>query len=136
MLVEMESTFQNPVKTILLVDDDLHFVKLIKSILCEEGYTVYCGFDGNMAVDLAKKHHPDLIMMDINMPYMDGLKAFRHLRSMDQTSRIPVIFVSEVISQIIHPVLDSAPRASHLKKPLDLVDLTSLTRQLIQLYAA
>ena len=123
-------------KSILLVDDDMKFVKMVKEILEEEGYTVHCGYDGHMAVHLAQIYHPDLILMDVSMPMMDGIQAFQKLRAVTETSRIPVIFLSEVVSQIIYPILKSAPRAAHLKKPLDLPDLTSLARQFISSYAA
>ena len=132
----LEGSPGNAFKTVLIIDDDLRFVKLVRDTLREEGYTVYCGFDGHMAVDLAQAHHPDLILMDVNMPMMNGLQAFQRLRTDAETSRIPIILISEVVSQIVYPLLASAPRAAHLKKPLDLVDLTSLTREFIQLYAA
>jgi CheY-like chemotaxis protein len=125
-----------PLKTVLLVDDDLQLVKIIKDNLREQGYIVYCGFDGNMAVDLARKYHPQIILMDVDMPYTNGLQAFEHLRSDPATARIPVIFISGVVSRMIRPIIDSAPRAAHLKKPLDLIDLTSVMREFIQTYAA
>jgi len=123
-------------RSILLVDDDLQFVRLIRGILQEQGYIVYCGFDGNMAIELAQAHRPDLILMDVSMPFMDGLTAFRRLREDVWTAHIPVIFVTEAISQILYPVLDADPRSAHLKKPLDPVDLTSLLHQFLERYAA
>ncbi len=132
----MEVTAPNAAKTILIADDDLRLIKLLKENLQAEGYIVYCGFDGGMAVSLAKKHHPDVILMDVNMPYMDGLKAFRTLRATAETANIPVVFISEMMSQVIYPIVESSPRAAHLKKPLDLIDLTSFLRHFIQRYAA
>ena len=83
---------------------------------------------------LAKKHHPDAILMDVNMPMMDGLHAFKQLRSDPQTASIPVVFVSEVQSHLIYPVVEASPRAAHLKKPIDLDELSSFLRQFLERY--
>jgi len=125
-----------PLKSILLIDDDLHLVKLLKDSLQREGYRVYCGFDGGMAVHLAHKYHPDVILLDVNMPYVDGLKAFDQLRSKRDTAGIPVVFISDMVSQVIYPTVRSSPRAAYLKKPIDLIDLNSFLRQFIEHAAA
>lgn len=121
--------------TILIVDDDKQLVNLLKDDLHQQGYSVYCGYDGGMGVALAQKYRPDAILMDVNMPYVDGLKAFQRLRKDPRTTHIPVIFISDMLSQMIYPIVSAAPRAAHLKKPLDLVDLNSFLRQFLQRYA-
>ena len=121
-------------KTILMVDDDTRFVKLVQECLQEEGYQVFSGNDGNTALSLAQELKPDVILMDVNMPCMNGLQAFKQLRSEAETQRIPVIFISEMISQVIYPVVETAPRVAHVKKPLDLVDLSSLLKQFFKSY--
>lgn len=121
-----------PPRSVLVIDDDQSLVKLLKDNLKLEGYRVYSGNDGNVAVTMATKHRPDVILMDVSMPKMNGLKAFEQLRSNQKTSHIPVIFISEMMSQVIYPVVESSPRAAHLKKPLDLVDLSSFLRQFIE----
>jgi CheY-like chemotaxis protein len=124
------------VKSVLIIDDDRQFVKLVRDNLMKEGYTVHCGYDGHMAVTLAEAHRPDLILMDVNMPYMNGFKTFERLRAQEKTARIPVIFISEMVSQTVAPIVDASPRAAYLKKPVDLVDLSSLMRQFLVRYAA
>ena len=123
-------------KKILLVDDDRHYVKLVKENLEEEGYLVQCAFDGKSALTSAQGWHPDVILMDVNMPFLDGLKTFHHLRAEAETSQIPVIFISEMVSQVIYPVVETAQRVAHLKKPVDLIDLSSLLRLFFKRYAA
>jgi DNA-binding response OmpR family regulator len=122
--------------SVLLVDDDKQLVKLLKDNLQEQGYVVYCGYDGGMGVALAQRYRPDLILMDVNMPNVDGLQAFQKLRTDAKTAQIPVVFISEMMSQVIYPIVDSSPRAALLKKPLDLVDLNSFLRQFLQRYTA
>jgi CheY-like chemotaxis protein len=128
-MLTLERPSLNTTKTILMVDDDTRFVKLVKENLEEEGYRVFCGHDGNTALSLALEIKPDVILMDVNMPCLSGLQAFKQLRAEAETQRIPVIFISEMISQIIYPVVESATRVAHIKKPLDLVDLSSLLKQ-------
>ncbi|HVO33117.1 MAG TPA: response regulator, partial [Elusimicrobiota bacterium] len=59
--------------TILVVDDDLTIVQLLKAHLEEEGYVVLAGFDGQMALQLAQTRKPNLIVMDVNMPMTSGV---------------------------------------------------------------
>jgi DNA-binding response OmpR family regulator len=123
-------------RSILIIDDDIRLVKMLKENFQNEGYAVYCGFDGGMATILAQKHRPDLILMDVNMPYIDGLRAFQRLRTNHATAHIPVVFISEMVSHVIFPHVEFAPRSAYLKKPLDLIELNSFLRQFVQRYAA
>lgn len=118
--------------TILVVDDDPAIVNLLKESFTLEGYNVLCGFDGQMAVQMARKQHPDVIILDVSMPMTNGLKAFQFLRSNEDTRMIPVIFVSGELSKDIYPVVESGSRVAHLKKPMDLEHLNSMVRQFIQ----
>jgi len=135
-MITLENPKKKSIKTVLVIDDDPQFVKLIRDSLMKVGYTVHCGYDGHTAVNLAETHRPDLILMDVNMPYMNGFKTLERLRAREKTSRIPVIFVSEMFSQTVAPIVEVAPRAAYLKKPVDLIDLSSLMRQFLLRYAA
>ena len=135
-LQDLDRALEKKVKKVLLVDDDPHYVKLVKESLEEEGYFVQCAYNGRSALTAAQGWKPDVILMDVNMPFLDGLKTFRHLRAETETSQIPVIFISELVSQVIYPVVETAQRVAHIKKPIDLVDLSSLLRLFFQRYAA
>jgi len=78
------------VKKILLVDDDPRYVKLVKECLEEEGYLVHCAYDGKSALTLAQGIMPDVILMDVNMPFLDGLKTFKHLRAETEPRKSPL----------------------------------------------
>ena len=80
--------------SILLIDDDLALLQMLKRALEDEGYGIVLGFDGQMALNLAKTRRPNLIIMDINMPMTNGLKALEFLRKAKETAAIPVIFLS------------------------------------------
>jgi CheY-like chemotaxis protein len=122
------------IPTVLVIDDDPSIVHLLKENLELEGYRVVEGFDGQMALHLAKTTHPQLIILDVNMPLLNGLKALQFLRGMKETQNIPVLFLSGEASGNVAPALDAAPRVAHVKKPIDLEDLNSLVRQMIAKY--
>jgi DNA-binding response OmpR family regulator len=120
--------------TILVIDDDLPLVQMLKSGLEADGYSIVTGFDGQMAVNLAKTRKPNLIIMDINMPMTNGLKALEFLRKTPQTSTIPIIFLSGEKSGSVYPVIESAQRVAFIKKPLDMEHLLSMVKQVLRQY--
>src|SRR5207302_7166908 len=121
-------------RTILVVDDDASIVHLLKENLEQEGYVVLAGYDGQAALQLAKVSRPNLIILDINMPLISGLKALEHLRGISETKNIPILFLSGETSAHVVPTLESAPRVAHVKKPIDLEDLNSIVRDLLGKY--
>ncbi|MBW1797304.1 MAG: response regulator transcription factor [Deltaproteobacteria bacterium] len=66
--------------TILIVDDDRDIVQTIKGNLELDGYEVLCAYDGRSGIDMAKTHRPDLIILDLNLPDIDGIKACQIIR--------------------------------------------------------
>ena len=120
--------------TLLLVDDDMALVQLMAKALEGEGYLVLKGFDGQMAVQLAQTQKPELIVMDVDMPMTHGLKALDFLRKSPATAKIPVIFLTGAQSERVSGALEQASRVAHLKKPLDLEELSSLVRHFLDIY--
>ncbi|GBF33269.1 phosphate regulon transcriptional regulatory protein PhoB [Desulfocucumis palustris] len=81
-------------QTILVVDDEENIVELIKFNLEREGYRVITAGDGNTAIALAESESPDLILLDIMLPGMDGLGVCRILNQKSRTRNIPIIMLS------------------------------------------
>jgi two-component system, cell cycle response regulator DivK len=81
-------------KLILIVEDDEPTRDIYASALQDRGFRVILATQGAEGVHLARRHQPDLILMDLRMPIMDGAQAIRYLRSDPQTSRIPVCAIS------------------------------------------
>lgn len=79
--------------SILIVDDEAANIALLKEILIED-YTVYIAKDGAKAIEVARRNLPDLILLDIMMPGMDGFETCRQLKQDPDTRYIPVIFVT------------------------------------------
>lgn len=78
--------------TILVVDDEQPIADILKFNLEKEGYTVLCAFDGNTAVDVALSQHPDLILLDLMLPGMDGMDVCREVRS--HQLQMPIIMLT------------------------------------------
>jgi len=76
---------------ILLVDDNTSFIKLLSKHLQVKGYQVFIAHNGLQAVEKTKEYNPDLILMDIKMPGMDGLEAIRHIRANAKIAKMPII---------------------------------------------
>ena len=81
-------------KTILVIDDEKDLIKLIDLHLSKEGYLVIGAKNGLEGLDIALKHKPDLILLDIMMPKLDGLEVCKRLKSATETSRIPVVMLT------------------------------------------
>jgi two-component sensor histidine kinase len=79
---------------IMIVDDNPANLKLLEDMLLQQGYEVHSFLLGSMAVAAAKKHPPDLFLLDVNMPEMDGYEVCGRLKSMEELSDIPVMFLS------------------------------------------
>ena len=79
---------------ILIVDDTIANLQLLAGMLKEEGYKVRPASSGKIALDAIAKKAPDLILLDIKMPEMDGYEVCLRLKSNPATSQIPVLFIS------------------------------------------
>ena len=81
-------------KKILAVDDEVHMLRLIEYNLTREGYTVLTAGNGKEAIEIAHLERPDLVLLDIRMPHMNGYEVFASLKEHPKTTCIPVIFIS------------------------------------------
>ena len=119
-------------KKILVVDDEKDQVNLIKLILEQAGYEIItCGESGN-AIELAKKKRVDLMILDINMPGMNGFEVLGALKLNEKTSKIPVIICSA------RHDFDSCQKAiekgaaNYLFKPYDIEQLLSKVKKALK----
>ncbi|MGD0339343.1 MAG: response regulator [Bacteroidota bacterium] len=80
--------------TILIAEDEVHIMTLIKFKLRDAGYTVIPADDGKKALELTQTLHPDLILLDVMMPYLNGYEVFDILRKDEDTKNIPIIMLT------------------------------------------
>ncbi|PJF25954.1 MAG: hypothetical protein CUN53_10165 [Phototrophicales bacterium] len=76
---------------ILCVEDNPQNMRLVRKILCSAGYEVIEAVDGISGIAAAREQNPDLILMDVNLPDIDGLEATRQLKADPQVSAIPIL---------------------------------------------
>lgn len=79
-------------KTILLVDDEPSILKVVSFRLKKEGYNVMTASDGQAAIDWARELKPDLVLLDVALPLVDGYGVCKEIKSNKETMNIPVIF--------------------------------------------
>ena len=105
---------------ILVVDDDKNICELLRLYLVKEGYNVTMVHDGGAALAEFDKLHPDLVLLDVMMPVMDGYAAARAIRASGQTraGTVPIIAMSaNAYAEDVKKCLDSGMNA-HISKPL------------------
>lgn len=89
-------------KKILIADDEKDILEIISYNLISEGYEIYTAKDGNEALDVARKIHPDLIILDIMMPYKTGIEVCQILRADDQFRETLIIFLTALNDETSH----------------------------------
>lgn len=85
---------KKPTHKILVVDDEEAILELLKYNLEKEGYEVKVAANGQIAVDTARKFRPDVVLLDIMMPVMDGVEACRQLRSIPELTNTFIVFLT------------------------------------------
>ncbi|MCU7905222.1 MAG: response regulator [Candidatus Thiodiazotropha sp. (ex Epidulcina cf. delphinae)] len=117
--------------TILVVDDSATEVHVFKKILERQGYQILAAKDGQEGVETAKRHLPDLILMDVVMPVLNGFQATRQLKNHEATSKIPVIMVTTKDQQTDINWGMRQGATEYLVKPVAPAELLSKIRSLL-----
>lgn len=104
--------------TILVAEDHLDSRDALRALLEAFGYRVLEAVNGREAVEVALAHRPDLILMDIMMPELDGFEATRELRRHDATSTTPIIAVTAM--EGAHQLAIQAGANDYVRKPVDI----------------
>jgi phosphoserine phosphatase RsbU/P len=130
----LETARNTGIPFVLVVDDDPTSRLMLESMLRKEGYVVSTAADGREGRILAEREQPDLIIMDIQMPREDGLKACATLKSNPKTSHIPVVFISSV--EDVNSKIDgfNAGGLDYITKPFQILEVLARVRLQIRLY--
>lgn len=108
---------------ILVVDDDERALRLIEAMLAPKGYQIILAKDGKEAVDIVRSRIPDLILLDIMMPGIDGYATLAKIKEDKATANIPVIMVSAVGYELNKKLANQLGAAGYITKPVDLAEL-------------
>ena len=114
---------------ILVVDDNEDFCKNIADILQLKGYEVATAYDGSAALELAKQNHFDVVIMDIKMPVMNGVDAFKRMKSIAPDTAV-IIVTAYAMEELIREALREGA-FGFLSKPLDIEKLFVLIERAI-----
>jgi diguanylate cyclase (GGDEF)-like protein len=137
-MTEILSSAINPshLGDLLVVDDLPENLEFLSNILTQQGYKVRCVLNGNMALRVAKAAQPDLILLDIKMPEIDGFEVCRQLKLNPETQEIPVIFLS-ALDQIEDKVQGfNLGGVDYISKPFQVEELLARVNNHIQLRQA
>ncbi len=113
---------------IVVVDDESSIRRLIADLLAEEGHEVLETSNGRAAVDLVRESYPDLILMDIMMPALNGIDATLQIRQLEGMADIPVILMSAIPNSHVR----SMDRTAFLPKPFDIIQLLSAIERMLE----
>ena len=120
-------------KTILIVEDEPTLQKTLSIALQQEGYEVKSALDGEIGLKLAKEIKPDLILLDLILPKIDGFEALEELKNNDVTKDIPIIVLTNLEStQEIEKALVMGATTYLVKANYDLKDIIEKIKETIK----
>jgi two-component system, cell cycle response regulator DivK len=114
---------------ILVVEDNEKNMKLFRDVLVATGYVTLEATTGEEAVALAAEHCPDLVLMDIQLPDIDGVEALGRLRADGRTTRVPVIALTAQAMDGDRERFLAAGFDGYLSKPVNVADLVSVVKR-------
>src|SRR3954451_18713814 len=116
---------------ILVVDDDPDIVAMLETRLAKRGYVVSTAYDGNKAIELAKRELPDLVLLDVMMPGKSGWEVARALKQDPVTTNVKIVMVSaigEKTNEITAPIYGAD---AHVDKPFEFETLERVIASLL-----
>jgi CheY-like chemotaxis protein len=117
---------------VLVVEDFEDNRFMMRRLLEMSGYRVVEAVNGNQAVEAAASAHPDIILMDLSLPQLDGLAATRRIREQEGARRVPIVAVSAHDSADFHAEALAAGCNEYVTKPIDFDQLVQLLGRLVK----
>ena len=117
---------------ILIVDDEIDIIELLSYNLKKENFTVVAAMNGKEAIQIASKMKPDIILMDVMMPEMDGIEACRQIKAIPQLKNTPLIFLTARGEEFSELAGFEAGADDYLPKPFDFKEFLARVKALIK----
>jgi two-component system cell cycle response regulator DivK len=118
-------------KTVLIVEDNEKNMKLARDILRAKGYATLEAVTGLEGVKLALEHRPDLVLMDIQLPDINGIEAFGRIRANADTAKLPVVAFTASVTVNDRSRIGDAGFDAFLSKPINLKEFVETVRRLL-----
>jgi len=116
-------------KWILVVEDNDKNMKLVRDVLGATGYRTLEATTGARAVELAAEHEPDLVLMDVRLPDIDGVETLSRLRARTSTASIPVLALTAEAMRGDRERFLSAGFDGYLSKPVDIAEFVATVKR-------
>lgn len=120
-------------KKILVIDDEEDMQKLLKMRLQQENFNVVLAGDGDIGVKTAEQEIPDLIILDIMMPKMDGYTCLKEIRKLSKTKDIPVLMLSGKEEEKVRDLFAFQKISGYIEKPFELDDLVTKIKEVLKM---
>ena len=118
--------------TVLIVEDNDKNMKLARDVLQAKGYQTLEAVTGEEGVKLAREKKPDLVLMDIQLPGINGIEAFRQIRAHENTRGIPVVALTASVTPTDRSAIAAAGFDAFLGKPIDLKEFLDTVKRLVE----
>ena len=116
---------------ILVVEDNTKNLKLVRDVLQFAGFEIIEATTGEDGVELAAREHPDLVLMDLQLPGIDGTEALRQIREMPDVGHVPVLAVTAFVMDEDRQRASRAGFDGYVEKPISVRGLTDQVRALL-----
>jgi len=120
-------------KKILIIDDEEDIRKMLKIRLEQEGFTIVQASDGDIGAKTAEQEVPDIIVMDIMMPNVDGYSCLKEVRSLPKTKDIPILMLSGKEEEKVRDLFAFQKISGYIEKPFELDDLVMKIREILKI---
>ena len=120
-------------KQILIVDDEPVWLKVLGQLLQTKGYTVRAAASGADALNTLKSYEPDLILLDVRMPDMNGFDLLDHIKKLPKLATKPVVFVSAMDDFHAKKVARELGAADYILKPIDETEVNNVLEKYLPL---
>jgi two-component system cell cycle response regulator DivK len=117
---------------VLIVEDNEKNMKLARDVLQAKGYQTVEAVTGEEGVKLAKERKPDLVLMDIQLPGISGIEAFKQIRGNASTKAIPVIALTASVTPTDRTAITAAGFDAFLGKPINLKEFIDTVKRLLE----
>ena len=119
-------------KTILIVEDDALSMKLETDLLQAHGYNILQSVDGKDAIEWAREHHPDLIIMDIQLPEVSGMELTKMLKADDELKDLPILAVTAFAMKGDEEKILEAGCDGYIAKPISVLHFLETVERFVK----
>jgi two-component system, OmpR family, alkaline phosphatase synthesis response regulator PhoP len=119
-------------KTVVVAEDDRNICEMLGFLLEQDGYTVHLAIDGEQAYDIVSKVKPDLLLLDIMMPVVDGYEVLRKMKSLNELKDIPVVMLTAKGKDSEVDMGIELGAEDYIVKPFSPIDLMARINRLLE----